>query len=365
VSGDEFVILCEDVTGPEAAELLAARIAHAFEAPVSIDGVRLVVTASVGVAFAGPGEEISEQLVAEADMAMYQAKHRGGAGREVIDLRELLRNHDHHTLEEDLRRACDEGSLDVVYQPIVRSCDGALTGVEALLRWTHPERGAIPPMTVVSLAEQSTLINDIGAWVLERACTDRGRWLQDHPDAPLELAVNVSAHQVMASDLRATVRTVLERTDMDPSALALELTENVFLHDSARAISVLTDLKELGIRLALDDFGTGYSALNYLRRLPIDIVKIDRSFVSDIDHAVEGVAIVAAVTNLAHVLGLTVTAEGVETSSQRDEIISLGCDRSQGFFYARPLPAEAIGEHLRAGARHPTHTAHLPVPIPA
>ena len=362
VSGDEFVLLCEDVLDPAAAELLAARIDHAFQAPVCIDGIELAVTASVGVAFAGPGEEISEQLVAEADMAMYQAKHRGGAGHQVIDLRELLRDQDHHTLGEDLRRACDEGSLDVVYQPIVRSCDGLLTGVEALLRWTHPERGPIPPMTIVSLAEQSTLINDVGAWVLERACTDRGRWLHDHPDAPLDLAVNVSAHQVMASDLRATVGDVIARTAMDPAALALELTENVFLHDSARAVAVLNDLKGLGIRLALDDFGTGYSALNYLRRLPIDIVKIDRSFVADIDHEAESVALAAAVTNLAHVLGLTVTVEGVETSSQRDEIIALGCDRSQGFFYARPVSADAIAEHLRAGADHPTHTAHLPVP---
>jgi len=316
----------------------------------------------VGVAFTGPGEEISEQLVAEADMAMYQAKHRGGAGHQVIDLREQLRNPEHHTLCEDLRRACDEGALDVVYQPIVRSSDGLLTGVEALLRWTHPERGVIPPMTVVSLAEQSTLINEVGAWVLERACTDRARWLQDHPDAPLELAVNVSAHQVMGSDLRATVAGVIERTRMDASALALELTENVFLHDSARAISVLSDLKGLGIRLALDDFGTGYSALNYLRRLPIDILKIDQSFVSDIDRAVQGGAIVAAVTDLAHVLGLTVTAEGVETSNQRDRIAALGCDRSQGFFYARPVTAEAISEHLRIGAGHPSHLAHLPVP---
>ena len=193
-----------------------------------------------------------------------------------------VQTHDHDSLETDLRSALAEDQLDVAYQPIVRSADGLVTGVEALLRWTHPDRGAVPPLSMVEVAEQSGLISEIGAWVLERSCRDRGRWLHEHPGAPLDLAVNVSARQLMSPDFCATVASVLARTGMDPTALVLEITENIFIEDSERAMTVLADLKGLGVRLALDDFGTGYSSLSYLRRLPIDIVKIDQSFIADI-----------------------------------------------------------------------------------
>jgi diguanylate cyclase (GGDEF)-like protein len=363
VSGDEFVFLCEDLSSPDDIEILARRIDEAFAEPFTLaGGTELTVTASVGMAFAGAGEDISDQLVVEADMAMYQAKRRGGASHQIIDLREAIQANDRNSLESDLRAALAQNKLDVAYQPIVRSEDGLLTGVEALLRWTHPDRGAVSPIAVVGVAEQSGLIIEIGAWVLERSCRARVQWLAEHPEAPLDLAVNVSGHQLMSPGFARGVAEMLIMTGMDPANLILEMTENIFIEDSERAMTVMTDLRELGIRLALDDFGTGYSSLSYLRRLPIDIVKIDQSFIAGIGQADAGGAIVEAVTKLAHVLGLTVIAEGVETQSQRDEVSAIGCESAQGYFYARPMPAEAINAQL--GARTATRPC-LPAPAMA
>jgi diguanylate cyclase (GGDEF)-like protein len=347
-SGDEFVFLCEDLASAADVEALAQRVDDAFIEPFMLDGVELTVTASVGMAFAGPGEDISDQLVVHADIAMYQAKRKGGAGHQVIDLREAMKSNDRHSLETDLRTAFAEGNLDIAYQPVVRSADGSIIGVEALLRWTDPERGSVPALSMIAIAEQVGLINQLGAWVLERSCRDRGQWLRERPTMPLDLAVNVSPRQFMSQNFCRTVRQVLAETCMDPTSLILEVTENVFIDDVERATTLLAELKDLGVRLALDDFGTGFSSLSYLRKLPIDIVKIDQSFIADIGEASTGGAIVAAVTNLAHVLGLQVTAEGVETQVQRDEVRAIGCEAAQGFFYARPMPATAVNAHLQS-----------------
>ena len=359
VSGDEFVFLCEDLQSPDDVEILAKRIDKAFARPFALSSVELSITASVGVAFAGPGEDISNQLVVQADTAMYQAKRKGGAGHQIIDLREAVQTHDRDSLEMDLRAAIARNELDVAYQPIVRSADGRVTGVEALVRWTHPTRGDVPAISLVEVAEQSGLISDIGVWVLERSCLDRGRWLHEHPAAPLDVAVNVSARQLSKPDFLPTVASVLDRTGMDPNSLVLEMTENIFIEDTERAMTVLAKLKALGVRLALDDFGTGYSSLSYLRRLPIHIVKIDQSFIADIGKDSEGSAIVAAVTELAHVLGLAVTAEGVESRIQRDQVSAIGCEHAQGYYYARPMPASAIAAQLAAV---PDGALHLPTP---
>jgi diguanylate cyclase (GGDEF)-like protein len=357
VSGDEFVILCEDLQSASDVEILAKRIDRAFRSPFVLTDVEITISASVGMAFAGPGDEISDQLVEKADTAMYQAKRKGGAGHQIIDLREALQDDDRNHLERDLHTALAGDQLEVAYQPIVRSADGLVTGVEALLRWTHPERGLIPALVTIGIAEQSGLICEIGEWVLERSCRDRRHWLLEHPHSPLEVAVNISTRQLMSQDICGIVSRVIDKSDMDPAALILEMTESIFIEDSARAMNVLDELTELGIRLALDDFGTGYSSLSYLRRLPVHVLKIDQSFVADIGNADTGGAIVAAVTNLAHVLGLTVTAEGVETQSQRDEVSAIGCESAQGYFYSRPMPAASIAAHL--GAR-PTAPLHLP-----
>jgi diguanylate cyclase (GGDEF)-like protein len=355
VSGDEFVFLCEDLHGPDDVEVLASRIDTAFSLPFVLNSIEVSVTASVGVAFAGPGEAISNQLVMQADNAMYQAKRNSGAGHPIIDLREAVQSHDRDGLEMDLRAAIAKNELGVAYQPIVRSADGCVLGVEALVRWSHPTRGTVSANSLVEAAEQSGLINDIGAWVLERGCFDRGRWLHECPEAPLDLAVNVSARQLMKQDFVRTVASVLDRTDMDPASLVLEMTENIFIEDTERAMAVLTELKGLGLRLALDDFGTGYSSLSYLRRLPIDIVKIDQSFIADIGKDLEASAIVAAVTELAHVLRLAVTAEGVETRTQRDQVSAIGCESAQGFYFARPMPAPAVTTQLKTGSPGPVH----------
>jgi diguanylate cyclase (GGDEF)-like protein len=357
LSGDEFVFLCEDLTEASDVEVLARRVDESFMEPFVVGETEISASASVGVAFAGPGVDISDQLVAQADIAMYQAKRKGGGRHQNIDLRQAVISLDRHGLESDLRTAFANGQLDVAYQPIVRTVDGQVAGVEALLRWTDAERGSVSTVSIVEVAEQSGLINEIGAWVLERSCQDRARWLRRRPDAPLDLAVNVSARQIVSPKFADSVAEVLANTGMDPGALILEMTEYVLLEDNERAVRVLTDLKDLGIRLALDDFGTGYSSLSYLRRLPIDIVKIDQGFIADIGHAPEGPAIAAAVTNLAHVLGLTVTAEGVETQDQREAVLAMECDFAQGYYFARPMPSPALRAWLGV---QPVGALHLP-----
>jgi diguanylate cyclase (GGDEF)-like protein len=349
-SDHEFVLLCEDVRSAVDVEVIARRVDEAFAEPFVLAdlGYPVRLSASVGIAFAGPGEDISNELVVRADRVMYRVKHQPHEECEIIDVRESFAANHCSTLETDLRWALAQDDLEVAYQPIVRSADGILVGVEALLRWTHSDRGVVAPMAMIRVAEESELINEIGAWVLERSCRDRSRWLREHPDTPLELAVNVSARQLIGRGFCAKVARVLARTGMNPTALVLEITENIFIEDAERAMTVLADLNKLGIRLALDDFGTGFSSLSYLRHLPIHILKIDQSFIADIGHSAADRAIVAAVTNLAHILGLTVTAEGVETQQQSDEVSAIGCENAQGFFYGRPMQATEIGAVLGA-----------------
>ena len=349
VSGDEFVILCEDLAHVSDVISLARRVEESFADPFELSDADVAITVSVGIAYSGPGEAVTDRLLTHADLAMYQAKRLGGATHHVIDLRGANLAGDRNRLDRDLRTALAEGHLDVAYQPIVRTADGRVVGVEALLRWTHPEQGAVPALTTVSIAEQNGLIGDIGAWVLERGCADRGRWAAEHPDQPLDLSVNVSVRQLMGSGFGATVARILETTRMDPTALVLELTEGVFIEEGSRASGVLSELKAMGVRLALDDFGTGYSSLGYLRRFPVDAIKVDQGFVADIGQDPSGTAIVAAVSNLAHGLGLAVTAEGVETQEQHDIIAGIGCDLAQGFLYGHAVSASEVVALVRGG----------------
>lgn len=346
VSGDEFVFLCEDLHSPDDADILARRIDEAFAAPFALADLELAVSVSIGVAFSGPGEQVSGDLVVEADMAMYRAKRSRSADHQILDLRDAARTDDLHQMELDLREALAVDDLQVAYQPIVRSDDGLVTGVEALLRWTHADHGPIPAMAMVQIAEQSALIADIGAWVLTRACHDREAWLHNHPDAPLDVAVNVSARQLMGPDFQGTVTAALADTGMVAGALILEMTENIFIEESERAMTTMAELRQLGVRLALDDFGSGYSSLGYLRRFPVHSIKIDQGFVADIGRSPTAVAVIGAITNMAHVYGLTVTAEGVETTTQRDEVTAAGCEFAQGYYYARPMSSSAIGALL-------------------
>jgi diguanylate cyclase (GGDEF)-like protein len=364
VSGDEFVFLCEDLKNAADVEILATRIEGAFTAPFEIGDIELAVTASVGMAYSGPGEDISERLLVDADVAMYQAKRKGAGGHQIIDLREAKQAGERYDLERDLRQALARNELTLAYQPVVRTSDGLVTGVEALLRWSHPLTGPVPALAMVNVAEQSGLITQVGAWVLERACLDRGEWLRKYPGNPLNLAVNVSARQLMTPGFCETVGAVLESTGMDPNALILEVTEGVFIEDAARARTVLSDLKGLGVHLALDDFGTGYSSLSYLSQFPVDIVKIDQGFVARVGHDPVAPAIIEAVTKLSHVMGLGVIAEGVETPRQRAEISEMGCDSSQGFLFARPMSGEDLLDQLAASRGGPLHLPPLAPPAP-
>ena len=358
MSGDEFVILCEDLEKPAEIDAIAARVVDAIARPYVLSGVKVEVTASVGIAYSGRGDLLSSQLLQDADTAMYQAKRNGGARHQVIDLRERHLASERTNMERQLRGADRRGELRTEYQPVVATRDGRIMGVEALLRWAHPSGGLVLPAVLVPLAEQAGLITQIGRWVLEQACPDRNRWgIPGHNDE-LTVAVNVSAYQLMSPDFVAAVGTVLEDSGTDPRLLTLEMTESVFLQDSERAQVVLSELKKMGVNLALDDFGTGYSSLNYLKKFPIDIVKIDQGFVADMNHDPASHAIVSAVIELAHLLDMTVVAEGVETIEQRDQLASLGCDNCQGFYFARPMSADDM-DALMQGPR-PGGTVHFP-----
>lgn len=342
VAGDEFVILCEDLQEASYVEVLASRINQAFRTPFDAAGIMISITASVGIAFAGCGQELTEQLITTADAAMYQAKRKGGARHQIIDLREVGRAAERRDLERDLRTAIGQDQLKLHYQPIVRSVDGVATGVEALLRWTHPVHGAIPPPKLITIAEDIGLITEVGAWVLERACRDH-RKLQATFPGRLDLAVNVSATQLLTKDFPDFVASILTATTTDPSSLTLEVTEDIFIDDSAFVGAALHDLKGLGVRIALDDFGTGYSSLSRLRKFPVDVLKIDQSFLVDLVEDPAGTVFLAAVTDLAHALGLSVTAEGVETEQQAVVVARVGCESAQGFYYARPMLADQFG----------------------
>jgi len=263
------------------------------------------------------------------------------------------------SLQYDLLGASERGEFHVEYQPIVATSDGRITGVEALIRWLHPVRGLVAPATLVPLAEQTGLITEIGQWILQQAWTDHHAQDQ-HGGHGLTMSVNISTHQLMAGGFADTVAAVLERGAIDAGLLSLELTESVFLRDSERAQIVLGDLKDLGVTIALDDFGTGYSSLSYLNRFPIDIVKIDRTFVAGLGRDANSNTMVDAVVHLAHGLRMTVVAEGVETAQQHHELTGLGCDSCQGYYFARPMTAANLDTLIQS--RSDGANTRLPVP---
>jgi diguanylate cyclase (GGDEF)-like protein len=342
LAGDEFVVLLEDLESEGQAELIAGRILDAMAAPFELSGVSVEASASVGIAFAGLGERIPDQLLRDADMAMYQVKRRGGANHQVIDLREQ-RLADHRTsLERDLREALAGRQLRAEYQPIVHATDGRVTGAEALLRWDHPAQGPIPPTTVIPIAEHAGLMSELGQWMLEKACADRHSWDGAQGNGAFNIAVNVSASQLMAAGFAAMVASVLTSTNTSPTLVTLEMTETIFIQDIDRALIVLHELKDLGLHLALDDFGTGYSSLSEFRRFPVDILKIDRSFTADMVQDAASRDIVSTVIDLAHRREIAVVTEGVETAAQHDLVRDLGGDFCQGYYFGRPMRVEEL-----------------------
>ncbi|QOL48439.1 putative bifunctional diguanylate cyclase/phosphodiesterase [Massilia litorea] len=340
LGGDEFTILLDNVTGPATPIRVAERLLKALATPIVVGQQHVFVTASIGIAMSSSGYEDVQVMLRDADIAMYHAKQNGRARWMMFDqtmqegaLRRL-------TLEAELRLALDANQLFLQYQPIITPGDGMISGFEALLRWRHPVLGMISPLEFIPVAEEVGLIGQIGSWVLEAACLQLREWQRGRA-LPLSMSVNVSAVQLAGGELVKVVTRVLAETGIAHGSLKLELTESAVMADADHALAVFKELKALGVRLSLDDFGTGYSSLSHLRRLPIDTLKIDRSFVSAMDSHSDKRQIAEVVVMLARTLGLDVVAEGVETRAELDILREMGSDFVQGYFYFRPLDAAA------------------------
>jgi diguanylate cyclase (GGDEF)-like protein/PAS domain S-box-containing protein len=345
--GDEFVVVCEELASAGEALGLAQRIQDAVSAPLVVSGTELVVSVSTGIALTTDPETLPGSLLRDADSAMYNAK-RSGRARSVVfadEMREQVIGR--FETETQLRRALAEGQLRVHYQPILAlagSAPGSVGAVEALVRWEHPTRGLVLPAEFVTIAEDTGLIVPLGEWVLEEACRQVVAW--DVQGTRLSVSVNVSGVQITQPDVVSRVAAVLDRTGVDPSRVALEMTESVLMRDAEETLSVLRALKDLGVRLHGDDFGTGYSSLSYLKRFPVDAVKVDRSFVDGLANDPEDIAIVEAIISLAHTLGIEVIAEGVESLPQLQALQAMGCESAQGYLFSRPVPAQDVARTL-------------------
>jgi diguanylate cyclase (GGDEF)-like protein/PAS domain S-box-containing protein len=345
IGGDEFVVVCEDIVGVEDATRIAERIADALSRPFELNDDEVLLATSVGIALSsGPGDT-PETLLRDADAAMYRAKETGRNRYEVFDSSMRVEAVERLDLEQALRRALGRSEFRLFYQPVLDMETGTIVGVEALLRWEHPERGLLRPAEFISLAEETGLILPIGKWALQEACRQARRWREADPDRPpLTVAVNLSARQLAQPNVADMVAEALESTGTDPSQVWLEITESILTGDTEATVGALRALKALGVRLSVDDFGTGYSSLLYLKRFPVDTLKVDRSFVAGLGTYPEDTAIVAGVVGLAQTLGLTAIAEGVETEEQRAALRALGCDLAQGYLFGHPEPAENLGE---------------------
>jgi diguanylate cyclase (GGDEF)-like protein/PAS domain S-box-containing protein len=360
--GDEFGILIDRLADEEEALAIADRVAAAFVSPFLIDGVEHFVTASVGVAVAHPSNREplgADLLIRDADAAMYRAKERGRARCEMFDAEMRAGALRRLETERELRHALERQELELHYQPVVSLRSGEIAGLEALVRWRHPERGLLDPGEFVSVAEDSGMIQSIGRWVQEEACRQVLEWHEQRPDErPIDVSVNLSARQVTHRGLAPLVAEILGRSGLDPVHLRLEITESVLVEESATATASLEALSEIGVGLVLDDFGTGYSSLAYLNRFPFDALKIDRSFVEALGVEQERTAIVEAILGMARALSLDAIAEGVENEAQLSELRRLGCDFAQGHLLSPPLPAAEVPRLLGEGARR--YSAILP-----
>ena len=345
--GDEFMILLEDLPDEAAARAIAEEMLQKLRVTENINGYEIVVTASIGVALNYAGIDSTSDLLRYADAAMYQAKREGKGRYHVFDGRTSTSLLERLELEQELRRAVELEEFRVFYQPIIALNSRKVIGIEALIRWQHPRLGLIAPAHFINTAEETGLIVPMGRWVLEEACRQVSQWQTEREDdIRLELSVNLSAKQLQQPNLATEIAEVLKKTGLAPINLKLEITESVAMSDAEGMLARLHELKALGVKLAIDDFGTGYSSLSYLKRFPVDTLKIDRSFVSGLGQNAEDTAIVQAVVTMAHTVGLTVTAEGVETTEITDHLQGLGCDLAQGYYFAKPLPSADLAALL-------------------
>jgi diguanylate cyclase (GGDEF)-like protein len=341
LSGDEFAIVQRGSVQPTEATALASRIVEAVGAPCDLDGHQVVVNASIGIAIAPGDGTDADRLMKNADMALYRAKAEGRATFRFFEPEMDARMQARRALEADLRAAIAAEAFELHYQAIVNLNSGRIEGFEALLRWPHDERGLVSPTDFIPVAEETGLIAPLGEWVLRQACKDAVQW----PEA-VKVAINISALQIRSQNFVPMVAAVLQESGLAPGRLELEITETVLLQDSEGTLATLHRLRDLGTRISMDDFGTGYSSLSYLRKFPFDKIKIDRSFVRDLSKHEDSIAIVRAVAALGRSLGITTTAEGVETAEQLERVRNEGCSEVQGYFFGPPQPTVEVARLL-------------------
>jgi EAL domain-containing protein (putative c-di-GMP-specific phosphodiesterase class I) len=333
---------------------VADRIATSLRKPISLSGHELFTTASIGIAISTSPEENTEGLLRKADLAMYRSKASGKSQYTVFDKSMDTEALERLQIESDLHVALERGELRLVYQPIVALDTGAISELEALIRWDHPVLGVVSPIQFIPIAEENGLILPIGRWVLQEACRQTREWQVLHPGLEtLKIGVNLSVKQLSDTALVSEVARILDETGLDPRCLKLELTESMLMADVAQTSAMLGGLKALGIELAIDDFGTGYSSLSYLKQFPLDTLKIDRSFVDGLGTDPQDTAIVRTVVALAKSLNLEVTGEGIETIEQSNQLAALGCERGQGYYFSKPLTSAAITDLLDITTRGP------------
>jgi diguanylate cyclase (GGDEF)-like protein/PAS domain S-box-containing protein len=346
LGGDEFMVILEEVPSTDNVAIIAQRILSAFKEPFNLDGHELYAGASIGISIYPSDGDDAQTLVKHADAAMYKAKEIGRSGYHFYSPELTARAKERLTLETAIRRALEREEFELYYQPQVSFLKQTIVGVEALIRWNRPGQGVVSPATFIPLAEETGLIVPLGEWVLQAACKQATIWKQQGLDG-LRVAVNVSPIQLMNSDMVASVHKALKNTGLDPHLLELEVTEDLFMDASEMTLRAVNELKDIGVLLSIDDFGSGYSSLNYLKRLPLDKLKIDQSFVRDIPHHADDMAISRAAIALGHSLNLVVIAEGVETEQQLEFLRSEGCDEFQGYICSKPMPAKELVDFVK------------------
>ncbi|HUR23547.1 MAG TPA: EAL domain-containing protein [Acidimicrobiales bacterium] len=360
--GDEFTVLLDRLRSDADATEVAERLLRSLSDPFILQGREVFVSASIGVSFTKHPLTPHSDPLREADLAMYRAKERGKGRWQVFETEMNAEAVRRLELETELRQAIERKELFLLYQPLVELASGRITGVEALVRWRHPRRGIVYPTEFIALAEETGLILRLGTWVLEEACRQGQQWLDDGLP-PLHIAVNISADQFQKGGLPQQLREILAATGLPPDRLILEMTESVVMEEAEATMHIMGEIDNLGVRLALDDFGQGYSSLSYLKRFPLDVLKVDKAFVDGLVDNAEDRAIVRSVVALARELGISVTAEGIETVRQLEHVKTLGCDVGQGYWFSRPVPADEItalmrkqpaGEEAGAVIRTPT-----------
>ncbi|HWJ95711.1 MAG TPA: EAL domain-containing protein, partial [Telluria sp.] len=353
LSGDEFVVILSEHADQPLTTDIVQRVMDSVARPVMLGTKEFMVTCSIGVAVYPSDSTPADSLIEHADIAMYRAKKLGRNNYQFYTPAMNEESLERVRIEGALRNAVERGEFVLHYQPQVDLATGHIVGMEALVRWNHPELGMVPPTRFIPVAEETGLIVQIGAWVMRTAAAQNKAW-QDAGLGRLRVAVNLSARQFGDPGLIEGIEAVLNDTRLDPECLEIELTESLFMSEASAAVELLHRMKSLGVNLSIDDFGTGYSSLSYLSRFPIDVLKIDRSFVADITHDANDAAIVTSIIALAHNLKLSVIAEGVETAEQLDYLRNQGCDEMQGYYFSRPLAAEDFEQLLRQRRCLPT-----------